>query len=43
MLSKNIDKIDGEIAKLETDINKLIYKLYGLTRKEIKLVENPRQ
>ncbi len=36
---KNID-INSNTTKLESQIDKLVYKLYNLTNKEIKLIEN---
>ena len=38
-IDTNIETLDAEISAAESKINKLIYKLYKLTRNEIKLVE----
>lgn len=38
-LDAEIQALDAEIAEAESDINRLIYRLYSLTESEIKLVE----
>lgn len=35
-----INKLQAEISSLEDEIDKMVYKLYGLTDEEIKIVEN---
>ena len=36
LMLKNLEKIN----QLESDVNSIIYKLYGLNENEIKLIEN---
>lgn len=38
-LNKKIKEINNSISKLEVDLNRLAYELYGLTENEIKMIE----
>ena len=39
LLTKKLDEIESEIRKADTEINHVIYKLYGLTNEEIVIIE----
>ena len=42
-LPDKLELLNGRIKYTDDKINKLVYKLYGLTEEEIKIVENQQQ